>query len=372
MKFNPLNILLITQEDILAGSSFSVSYLAKGLHQRGHNVVVAARPGSVLHDLMKDSEVTFEAFTIPSRFNLKAVTQLVKLVRKHKIQVINAQSSKDRYTTVLAKFFYRLPVVLIHTRRQVSMSVGGFLQNIIYVRGTDKIVAVSEGVKQSLISKKIPARHIEVIYNGTPKEKYQGIDPRKVEQLQQKFSITQGDLVIGCISRRKEQDQLLRALDLLGRPVKVILVGIREDDVLKEIRLQFKFPHQIFYEGEVEPNSVLNYYKLFTCTVLCSVIEGLSQGLLESMYLGVPVIATAAAGNLDLVKHGANGLLFPDKDIPALAACIHSVTEDKELRQVLISGGITTATDTFSIERTVRSYEEFYSRLLSSHKNLAS
>ncbi len=365
-----MNILLITQEDILAGSSFSVSYLAKGLHERGHRVVVAARPGSVLHDLMKDSDVPFEAFTIPSRFNWKSVTHLVSLIRKYQIQVINAQSSKDRYTTVLAKFFYRLPVVLIHTRRQISMSVGGFLQNIIYVWGTDKIVAVSEGVKQSLILKKIPASHIEVIYNGTPKEKYQGIDLRKVEELRQKFSITPGDLVIGCISRRKEQDQLLSALDLLGRPVKVILVGIMEDDKLKEIRLHFKFPHQIFYEGEVEPKFVLNYYKLFTCTVLCSVIEGLSQGLLESMYLGIPVIATAAAGNLDLIKHGSNGLLFPDKDITALASCIRSVTEDNELKQTLISGGITTATDTFSIDRTVRSYEEFYSRLLSSRKNL--
>jgi L-malate glycosyltransferase len=366
-----LNILLITQEDILAGSSFSVSYLAKGLHQRGHRVIVAARPGSVLHDLMKDSEVPFEAFTIPSRFNWKSVTHLVSLVRKYQIQVINAQSSKDRYTTVLAKFFYQLPVVLIHTRRQISMSVGGFLQNIIYVWGTDKIVAVSEGVKQSLISKKIPASHIEVIYNGTPKEKYQGIDLSKVEPLRQKFSITQGDLVIGCISRRKEQDQLLRALDLLGRPAKVILVGIREDDELKEIRSHFKFPHQIFYEGEVEPKSVLTYYKLFTCTVLCSVIEGLSQGLLESMYMGVPVVATAAAGNLDLIKHRSNGLLFPDKDIAALASCIRSLTEDNELKQTLISGGIITATDTFSIDRTVRSYEEFYSRLLSSRKNLA-
>ncbi|MDZ7645722.1 MAG: glycosyltransferase [Cytophagales bacterium] len=34
--------------------------------------------------------------------------------------------------------------------------------------GTDKIVAVSKGVKQSLIENKIPAQHIEVVYNGTP------------------------------------------------------------------------------------------------------------------------------------------------------------------------------------------------------------
>jgi L-malate glycosyltransferase len=363
-----VNILLITQEDILAGSSFSVSYLAKGLQQRGHHVVVAARGGSVLHEILKDSNVTFEALSIRSRVDWGAIRQLVDLVKTHRIQVINAQSSKDRYITVLAKFFYHLPVILIHTRRQISMSVGGFMQNIIYVKGTDKIVAVSEGVKQSLVSKRIPANHIRVIYNGTPKEKYERIDSLSIQSLKQRFSISQDEIVIGCIARRKKQDQLLRSLDLIGKPVKVILVGIQEDEELRGIRSAWKLPHQIFYEGEVDSQKALNYYGIFTCTILCSVTEGLSQGLLESMYLGVPVIATAAAGNIDLVKHEYNGLLFPDENINALADCIKMIHSNPDLYRKLVSGGITTASDTFSIDRTVHTYEEFYMSLLSSRK----
>lgn len=331
-------------------------------------MVVAARGGSVLHGLLKDTAVVFEPITIRSRWDWNAVKQLVDLVRRHHIQVINAQSSKDRYITVFAKFFYRLPVVLIHTRRQTSMSVGGIMQNIIYVKGTDKIVAVSEGVKQSLVGKGIPAGHIQVIYNGTPKEKYQHIDPKVTQHLKEKFSIAPDDIVIGCIARRKKQDQLLRSLDLIGKPVKVILVGIQEDEELRKIRSAFRLPHQIFYEGEVESKSALNYYGIFTCTVLASVTEGLSQGLLESMYLGVPVIATAAAGNIDLVKHEHNGILFPDGDIAALADGIKMIHNNPDQYKKLVSGGITTATDTFFIDRTIRTYEEFYSGLLSSRK----
>lgn len=363
-----MNVLLITQEDILAGSTYSVSYLAKGLHARGHRVWVAARPGSVLDQVLTNSGVSFIPFTIPSRFHRQSIRNLALLVRQHQIQVINAQSSKDRYVTVLARFFYRLPVILVHTRRQVSLSMGGFFQNLIYVSGTDKIVAVSEGVKRSLVEKKIPADHVEVVYNGTPTEKYQHLDSAVVNQLIKKFSITNSDLVIGCVARRKKQDQLLRALDLIGRPVKVILVGIAEDDELREIRSRWKLPHQIFYEGEQAGSLALHYYKIFSVTVLCSTTEGLSQGLLESMYLGTPVIATAAAGNLDLIKSGENGLLFPDEDLAALAAAIRSVTEDLNLRQKLISGGITTASDTFSIDRTIAHYEKLFGQLLSSRK----
>ncbi len=363
-----MNILLITQEDTLAGSTYSVTYLAKGLAAKGHWVVVAARPGSLLNQLLENSQVIFVPLTIKSRLDLHAIKTLVDLVRKFEIQVINAQSSRDRYITVLAKWLYRIPVVLLHTRRQISLSVGGLIQNLIYVDGTDKIVAVSEGVKRSLIEKRIPADHISVIFNGTPKDKYKNIQSEVVQSLVTKFSFTPLDIVIGCIARRKKQDQLLKALDQIGQPVKVIFVGIQEDEELKAIRESFELPHQVFYEGEKEGAFALHYYSLFTCTVLCSTTEGLSQGLLESMYLGTPVIATAAAGNLDVIQAGENGLLFPDEDIAELANCIKSVTENIPLRQKLIQGGITTSSDTFSIDRTIHSYENLYSQLLSSRK----
>jgi glycosyltransferase involved in cell wall biosynthesis len=150
--------------------------------------------------------------------------------------------------------------------------------------------------------------------------------------------------------------------------VKVIFVGIHEDEELRKIRSEFKLPHQVYYEGEVDSKMALNYYRLFTSTVLCSVSEGLSQGLLESMYLGIPIIATAAAGNIDLIQHKSNGLLFPDENIEALANCIKMIHSDPNLYKKLVSGGITTAADTFSIDRTVRTYEEFYLSLLSSRK----
>lgn len=363
-----MNILLVTQEDILAGSTYSVSYLAKGLAARGHNVWVAARPGSVLDDVMKGSGVPFLPFTIKSRFDRVAISLIGSWVREYKIDIINAQSSKDRYITVLARFFLRLPVVIIHTRRQVSLSVGGFFQNLIYVSGTDKIVAVSDGVKQSLIKNKVPEKHIEVIYNGTPADKYAHIDYEFVKQLANKFGITSTDLVVGCISRRKKQDQLFRALKYVTTPVKLILVGIREDEELKQIRSEWQVPHQVFYEGEKPGAIAIHYYKLFTCSVLCSTVEGLSQGLLESMYLEVPVIATAAAGNIDLIKHRENGLLFPDEDVQALADQIQLIKDDVSFRKHLISGGIITASDTFSIERTVSNYEKLFNRLLTSRK----
>src|SRR5690606_38503924 len=144
------------------------------------------------------------------------------------IQIINAQSSKDRYTSIFAKWLFGLKVKVVHTRRQKPESIGGFLQNWLYVKGTDKIVAVSNGVKKFLVAQKIPQNHIEVIYNGTPRQKYEAVDLKRSEELKKKYNILDGDFVIGCVSRKKSQDQLLRALHYVPFKTKVIFVGIEK------------------------------------------------------------------------------------------------------------------------------------------------
>ncbi|HEV7490412.1 MAG TPA: glycosyltransferase family 4 protein, partial [Rhodanobacteraceae bacterium] len=56
--------------------------------------------------------------------------------------------------------------------------------------------------------------------------------------------------------------------------------------------------------------------------VLPSVIEGLSNTLLECMACGLPVIASRISGSEDFVAPGRNGWLFPAGDVAALAACL--------------------------------------------------
>jgi glycosyltransferase involved in cell wall biosynthesis len=56
--------------------------------------------------------------------------------------------------------------------------------------------------------------------------------------------------------------------------------------------------------------------------VLASLIEGLSNTLLELMAAGVPVVASRVSGSEDLVIPGRNGWLFPPLDVASLAACL--------------------------------------------------
>lgn len=359
-----MKILIVSQQAGMAGSTYSISYLAKGL-SANHQVWVACPADSVLWQLLESTPVQRISIDIATKLERKSIQHIGQIIRQHSIEIVNAQSSRDRYITILAKWRYRLPCKLIHTRRQLSKSMGILGQSWFYEHGTDKIVAVSEGVKESLVNIGIRARHIQVIYNGTPSEKYAKINPQQVEMLRQQYSIAPHDIVIGSVARLKEQGQILRALQNIAQKLKVIFVGIDAQPEFEPIIAQFTTPHEIYFTGPVDNELALHHYPLFRVNVLASTIEGLSQALLEAMAMGVPVIATRLGGNPELIRHQENGMLFDNNDIPQLTECIEQLIENDQLHRTLSHNGKKTALQDFSIENTVRHYETFFQRMLS-------
>ncbi len=58
-----------------------------------------------------------------------------------------------------------------------------------------------------------------------------------------------------------------------------------------------------------------------------SLFEALPTSVLEAMAVGVPVVATAVGGTLELVQPGVNGLLVPPSDPAALAEALATLLD---------------------------------------------
>ncbi|MBD3315762.1 MAG: glycosyltransferase [Chitinivibrionales bacterium] len=362
-----MKILFINQEGHVAGSTLSLSYLAEGLARKGHTVYVACRPATLQSSLVSESGVTMIPLTINGALDTAAIRRIRDIVRHYEIDIVNAQSSKDRYASIFSRFFYKLPCVLVHTRRQMPSSSGGKLQAWFYTRGTDAMIAVSNPVKQGLIEKGIPAGHIHVIHNGTPRGKYSALDSSVTDKLRERHRLSSHAKVIGCVarsSRRKHHLQLVRALQYVREPVVVLFVGAdMRPEYAKAIRA-IEHQHTVHFCGIVPPVESLHYFKLFTMLVLPSTMEGLSQSVLEAMALGVPAVATASGGNIDLIRDGENGLLFRNRDIQGLAHCIERLLGDKSLRTTIAAQGKQTAFVEFSIAHTIRRHDQFFRSLV--------
>lgn len=359
-----MNILFLTYQGDVAGSTNSIFFLANGLAERGHTVVVGLRLESLLYKMLETTKVILQPMTFRGKLDLVNIRQIRDAVFKYNIQLVNAQSGKDRYTSILSRWLYKLPVVLVHTRRQEPKSLGGWLQNNFYVKGTDKIIVISPRLKKTFVEKGIPAHHIQVIMNGIPKLRFEEADLNKSEALRKQFGIKPGDIVICCISRRKKQEQLLQALPLLKNDnIKVLFVGIESGSLDHEVK-QLSIKNPILYAGIVSPDEVMSYYPLCTLSVLPSTMDGFGLVLVEAMGMGIPVIATRSQGIIDVLNHQQNGLWFEDGDIQQLAEQIQRILTDDELRQKLISNGKKAAFTEFSLDRTLTEYEQFFEQLV--------
>ena len=364
MAKNKLRILFITYQGGLAGSTNSIAYLAKGLAAKGHEVFVGCRTDMLLWELLDNSSVQRIPMTFKGKFDRENWRQIRDAVKQHNIQLINAQSSYDRYTTIFSKLVYQLNVEIVHTRRQNPLSAGGWLQKWFYVRFTAGIVVISEGLKKIFAEKGYPKHHLKVIHNGIPSDRLEEWDEKSVEHFRELLNIKPNEKIVGCVSRIKEQHQIIAAVAKLDDPsIKLVFAGIEKHLLLPSIK-EFNLKNEVICLGNVSGSEVLNLYRLFDINILASTMDGFGLVLIEAMAMKCPVIATNFGGIPDVVKNDFNGFLFENGDIEDLSVKIKTLLSDQALRERFIENGLTTAFQTFSMENTVNNYEEYFYSLV--------
>ena len=171
-------------------------------------------------------------------------------------------------------------------------------------------------------------------------------------------------LNIGRLSPEKAHANLIKACRLLkdnGLNFQCDIIGdgplfnslnglILELDLKREVRLL----------GKVFQENIFGHFLESDIFVLSSIRENLPNVLLESMAMGVPVIATELAGIPELIKDGSNGFLTPPGDISCLASRIMRLANDHGLRQGYSENGRKTVEEHFDQSRSIDKILEIY------------
>lgn len=106
-------------------------------------------------------------------------------------------------------------------------------------------------------------------------------------------------------------------------PVRLLLVGAGSlHDSLATRVGQLRREHQIRFLGRQD--DVVRLMAQADLGVLPSHTEGLSNTLLESMAMGLPMIGSRISGNEDFIQPDVTGWLFPPGDTAALADCLRA------------------------------------------------
>jgi glycosyltransferase involved in cell wall biosynthesis len=96
-----------------------------------------------------------------------------------------------------------------------------------------------------------------------------------------------------------------------------------------------------------------------TVSVLTSRHEGLPRAVVESLAAGVPVVATAVDGTVEVVRDGVNGLLAPAGDVAGLAAAVVALLRDPQ-RRARMAAAAGRGLEEFDVDRMVREQEVLY------------
>jgi glycosyltransferase involved in cell wall biosynthesis len=92
--------------------------------------------------------------------------------------------------------------------------------------------------------------------------------------------------------------------------------------------------------------------------------EGLSNAIMEAMAAALPVVATEAGGNAELVQHGSTGFVVPVGDATSMAERLVEVLSDPGRAREMGRRGRAAADRELSLERKRERYRELYCNLL--------
>ena len=200
---------------------------------------------------------------------------------------------------------------------------------------------------------------------GVAFSRFDGVTPEMGRQLRQNLGIPLDAFVMvypAEFSARKRQETLLRAMPPLPTHTVLLLPGggALLDDC-KALARELGVAERVYFPGHV--SEMGPWYRAADCAVTSSRSEGLPFNVMEAMYMGLPVVASAVKGHVDLVRDGVNGLLFPWDDASACAGALAALAAEPERRQAMGAAGAAAAED-YRLERVLPQVMDAYRAVL--------
>jgi glycosyltransferase involved in cell wall biosynthesis len=230
-------------------------------------------------------------------------------------------------------------------------------QCLLHVSRSQQQAALNAGIGRSAVHAVIP--------NALPRTD-EGLDGANARR---ELDIAPGTPVVGTLCRLvayKCVDHLLAAAVSVRRHVPNVLFLVAGDGPQRQ-RLA-GMAQRLGLSGAVrwlgyrsDARRSLSALDLF---VLCSRAEGMPYALLEAAQAGVPVAASAVPGNIDVIEHERNGLLYDWGRTDSLSDAILRCLTDQPLRLRLAQASRENAHSTCGLDRQVDVMIELYTRLL--------
>lgn len=297
-------------------------------------------------------------------FDLGALRRLRSAARA--AEVVHSHNFVPNYYAALA--LAGTACVLVNTCHNMGTRLSARRLRWLYrasLKRTRAVVAVGAQVRERLVSDgTVPVELATLVRNGVPMARFGDARGRR-DTARAQLGLAPESLVVGCVGRLvalKNHALVIAQLpSLLARFPALRLVLLGDGPLRDALAAQagaLGLGDRVLLAG-TRPD-VADLLPAFDVFALPSRTEGLSIALIEACATGLPVVASAVGGNVEIVDDSHTGLLVPADDGPALAGALARLLEDRELRERIGAAARSWVAMNASIEAAVRGYDAVY------------
>lgn len=305
------------------------------------------------------SNCTHLAWDLPKLFSLnglKALFKLVKFLRQEKISIVQTFFQDSTLFAGTAAFLARTPARIAcfrdlgfwYSKKQA------FALKLIYSTMT-AFICNANIVRDHFIKLfNLDAKKMHVLRNGIEVSALPFIEHN---------APCQHIGIVGNMTRQvKRTDLFIKAAAIVHKRHPEIIWHIIGDGhmrpELEQLAKDLGVHEQIVFAGRI--NDVAKYLEKLDVGVICSDSEGLSNALLEYMFKGVAVVATAVGGNPELIDNEHTGILVKPNNEDELATGLLKLIENQIFRTTVSTAARNKAESEYSWEKCLIAHSNLY------------
>ncbi|MEK4357142.1 glycosyltransferase family 4 protein [Paenibacillus sp. FSL M7-1455] len=316
----------------------------------GHNVAVASGGGEYVELLQRNNIRHYKLDQTRKPVQMvRAFYHYRKLVKQFKPDIVHAHMMTGALLSRLFRGLRKYKIVThVHNEFQKSAD---------FMKVGDSVIAVSQAVAKSMLSRGVQEQKLHVVLNGTVGS------PRK-EAADEEIQLKGPSIVtVAGLYERKGIQDLIEAFEIVGAEcpeAHLYLLGDGPDRPKFEMKANESLrKSQIHFLGyKPHPQKYMGAADVF---VLPSHKESFGLVLIEAREAGCPIVATNVDGIPEALDFGKSGMLVPPKSPDQLAEAILRMLKDAGVREHYRKRALQ-GLEYYSIERvareTLRIYEE--------------
>ena len=317
---------------LLGGERSLLTFLSQWINNEGHAVVVAPCKG-LLADQLSDLGVIHIPWPKQGK---RAAEQIIETLQSQHVHLVHSTSLMMADTAFMLAERMQIPCVA-HVRDIMSLSQSHRTR----LSQVDKLIAVSEAVRESLLNQGISQEQVTTIYNAVDAEMLQ--QSARPGLLRHELKLLPDVPLVGCVGQiaiRKGQDFFLDAAEGIARidpSVHFVMIGERYstkqesrdyEQLLHRKAAQFPLASRVHFMGY--RSDIPSMLSDLNVLVVPSRQEPLSRAALEGFAMGICVVATDVGGTSEIMQlHPDLGRLVPSHDVSVCTKTILDAIEKK-------------------------------------------